>query len=144
MHCLKGICAHVGDLGPVSRKYRELFGPEKQVIKLQSAYFEKLILQYVFNVRKPKRIAKFHGLEPLRCEDIKGIVSPKIGPKSFGTFEKQATGDLCFVSSTVQTCGRQCDPMIGALALRSHGHPRLKNNCPDHWMYLILVVCGST
>jgi len=29
--------------GPVSRKSRELFGPEKPVIKLQSAYFEKLI-----------------------------------------------------------------------------------------------------
>ena len=40
--------------------------------------------------KKPKRIAKFDGLEPRRCEDIKGIVAPEIGPKSFGTFEKQA------------------------------------------------------
>ena len=29
--------------GSVSRKSRELFGPEKQVVKLQSACFEKLI-----------------------------------------------------------------------------------------------------
>ena len=41
-------------------------------------------------MRKIKRIAKFEGLEPRRCEDIKGIVVPDIGPKSFGTFEKQA------------------------------------------------------
>ena len=44
-----------------------------------------------FDVRKTKRIAKFDGLEPRRCEDMKGIVAPEIGPKSFGTFEKQAT-----------------------------------------------------
>ena len=43
-------------------------------------------------MRKIKRIAKFEGLEPQRCEDIKGIVVPDIGPKSFGTFEKQAPG----------------------------------------------------
>ena len=46
----------------------------------------------LFNVRKTKRIAKFDGLEPRRCKDIKGIVAPEIGPKAFGTFEKQATG----------------------------------------------------
>ena len=44
-----------------------------------------------FNVGKTKRIAKFDSLEPRRCEDIKGIVAPEIGSKSFGTFEKQAT-----------------------------------------------------
>ena len=31
------------DQGPVSRKSQERFGPEKPVIKLQSACFEKLI-----------------------------------------------------------------------------------------------------
>ena len=41
-------------------------------------------------MRKIKRIAKFEGLEPRRCEDIKGIVVLDIGPKGFGTFEKQA------------------------------------------------------
>ena len=81
-----------GALGPVSRKSRELFGPEKLVVKLQSACFEKLIFLHVFNTRKIKRIAKFEGLEPRRCEDIKGIVAPERDPKSFGTFEKQAPG----------------------------------------------------
>ena len=31
------------DMGPVSRKSRELFGPEKPVVKLQPACLEKLI-----------------------------------------------------------------------------------------------------
>ena len=44
----------------------------------------------MFNVRKAKRIVKFDGLEPWRCENIKGIVAAEIGPKSLGTFEKQA------------------------------------------------------
>ena len=52
-------------------------GPEKPVVKLQSACFEKLISEYVFNARKTKRIAKLDGLEPRRCEDIKGIVVPE-------------------------------------------------------------------
>ena len=34
---------------------------------------------------------KFDNLEPRCCEDIKGIVAPEIGPKSFGTFERQAS-----------------------------------------------------
>ena len=45
-------------------------------------------------MRKIKRIAKFEGLEPRRCEDIKGIVVPDIDPKSFGTFEKQAPDSI--------------------------------------------------
>ena len=32
----------------------------------------------------------FGGLAPRRCEGIKAIVAPEIGPKSFWTFEKQA------------------------------------------------------
>ena len=51
-----------------------------------------MIFLHAFNMRKIKRIAKFEGLEPRRCEDIKGILLPEIGPKSFGTFEKQAPG----------------------------------------------------
>ena len=90
---IKKLC--VRDLGPVSRKSRELFRPEKLVVKLQSACFEKMIFLHVFNIRQIKRIAKFEGLEPRRCEDIKGIVAPERDPKSFGTFEKQAPG-ACF------------------------------------------------
>ena len=78
--------------GPVSRTSRGLFGPEKLVVKQHSARFQKLIFLHAFNMRKIKRIAKFEGIEPRRCEDIKGIVVRDIGPKSFGTFEKQAPG----------------------------------------------------
>ena len=88
--------------GPVSRTSRELFGPEKLVVKLQSARFEKLTFLQAFNIRKIKRIAKFEGLEPRRCEDIKGIVVPDIGPKSFGTFEKQAPGLRKLLTHTIR------------------------------------------
>ena len=60
----------------------------------QSACSEKLIFLHVFNIRKTKKIAKFEGFEPQRCEDIKAIVAPEIGSKSFGTFEK--TGSALF------------------------------------------------
>ena len=68
--------------GSVSRESQELFGPERQLIKLQSACFEKLIFSHVFYTRK----TKFEGLEPRRCEDIKAIVAPEIGPKNFRDF----------------------------------------------------------
>ena len=35
---------------------------------------------------------KFDDLNPVRSWDTKGIVAPETGPKSFGTFEKLATG----------------------------------------------------
>ena len=59
----------------------------------------------MFNIGKTKRIPKFDGLKPRRCEDIKGIVAPEIGPKSFGTFEKQAPGlnGIVGFHSVVQT-----------------------------------------
>ena len=66
------------------------FRARKAIVKLQSACFEKLIFQHVFNVRKSKWFAKFDGLKSRRYEDIKGIVAPEIGQKSFGNFEKQA------------------------------------------------------
>ena len=44
-------------------------------------------------LRKTKRITKFDGLEPRRCEDVKGIVAPGKGPKIFGTLERQAPDD---------------------------------------------------
>ena len=61
-------------------------------MKLQSACFEKLIFSHVFNVRETKGTAKFDGLEPRRCEDIKGIVASKVDPKGFGTSKKRAPG----------------------------------------------------
>ena len=79
-------------LGPVSRKPRELFGPEKPLLKLRPAYSVKLIFSYVVKGVKVKIIAKFRASRRLRFEDTKRIMSPEIRPKSFGTFEKQAPG----------------------------------------------------
>ena len=35
-------------------------------------------------------MAKFDGLKPRRCEDLKGIVAPEIGLKIVGTLEREA------------------------------------------------------
>ena len=77
-------------LGPVSRKSRELFGPEKSFVKLRPACSVKLVFSYVVKGIKIKINAKFRALRRLRFEDTKRIMSPEIRPKSFGTFEKQA------------------------------------------------------
>jgi len=42
---------------------------------------------------------KFRASRRLRFEDTKRIMSPEMGPKSFGTFEKQAPG--LFGSTTI-------------------------------------------
>ena len=76
--------------GPVSRKFRELFGPEKPFVKLRPAFSVKLVFSYVVKGIKIKITAKFRASRRLRFEDTKRIMSPEIRPKSFGTFEKQA------------------------------------------------------
>ena len=87
MHAL-----HNWGQGPVSRKPRELFGPENPFVKVRPAYSVKLIFSYVVNWIKIKITAKFRASRPLRFEDTKRIMSPEMRPKSFGTFEKQAPG----------------------------------------------------
>ena len=89
------------DLGPVSRKSRELFGPEKPVVKLRPAYSVKLVFSYVVKGIKIKITAKFRASRRLRFEDTKRIMSLEIRPNSFGTFEKQAPGH--FMSLRRQT-----------------------------------------
>ena len=79
-------------LGPVSRKSRELFGPEKPFVKLRPAYSVKLVFSYVVKGIKAKITAKFRASRRLRFEDTKRIMSPEIRPKSFGFFEKPAPG----------------------------------------------------
>ena len=81
-------------LGLVSRKSRELFGPEKSFVKLRPAYSVKLVFLYVVKGIKIKITAKFRASRRLSFEDTKRIISPEIRPKSFGTFEKQATGHM--------------------------------------------------
>ena len=82
----------VNVLGPVSRKSRKLFGPEKPFVKLRPAYSVKLVFSYVVRGIKIKITAKFRASRRLRFEDTKRIMAPEIRPKSFGTFEKQAPG----------------------------------------------------
>ena len=78
--------------GPVSRKSRNLFGPEKPFVKLRPVYSVKLLFSYVERGIKMKTTAKFRASRRLRFADTKRIRSPEMSPKSFGTFEKQAPG----------------------------------------------------
>ena len=58
-------------------------------------------------------IAELDGLEPRCCVDIKGIVVPERGPKSFETFEKQAPGNPRLNSSlafTLKNDNAQSEP----------------------------------
>ena len=84
------------DLGPVSRKSRKLFGPEKPFVKLRPAYSAKLVFSYVVKGIKIKITAKFRASRCITFEDTKRIMSPEMHPKSFGTFEKQAPGFFFF------------------------------------------------
>ena len=88
-------------MGPISRKSRELCGPEKPFEKLRPAYSVKLVFSYVVNEIKIKITAKFCASRRLRFEDTKRIMSPEIRPKRFGTFEKQAP-DLCNAGAVLQ------------------------------------------
>ena len=110
IHCISTIYGHIidprEDLGPVSRKSRELFGPEKPLVKLRLAYSAKLIFSYVVKGIKMKISAKFRASGRLRFEDTKRIMSPEIRPKSFGTFEKRAPAPSCRDSSTAPTLQR--------------------------------------
>ena len=77
-------------LGPVSRKSPELFGSEKAIRKITTCLFCKASLFICCKRNKNENNCKVSCLRRLRFEDTKRIVSPEIGPKSFGSFEKQA------------------------------------------------------
>ena len=81
-----------GPLGPVSRKSRKLFGPEKPFVKLRPAYSVKLVFSYLVKRIKTKITAKFRASKRVRFEDTERVMSSEMRPKSFGTFEKQASG----------------------------------------------------
>ena len=70
------------DLGPVSRK------------SLRPAHSVKLVFSYVVKGIKIKITVKFRASRRLRFEDTKRIIWPETRPKSFGTFEKPAPGNL--------------------------------------------------
>ena len=63
--------------GPVSRKSRKLFGPEKPFVKLRPAYSAKLVFSYVVKGIKIKITAKFRASRCLTFEDTKRIMSPE-------------------------------------------------------------------
>ena len=73
-------------LGPVSRRFRKLFGPEKLFVKLRPASSVKLVFSFVVNGITIKITAKFRASRRLRCDYTKRIMSPEMRPKSF---EKQ-------------------------------------------------------
>ena len=79
-------------MGPVSRKSRELFGPEKPFVKLRPSYSVKVIFSHNVKGIRIKITAKFRASRRLRFEDTKRIMLPEIRPKRFGAFEKQAPG----------------------------------------------------
>ena len=77
-----------------------LESPEKPFVKLRPACSVKLVFSYVVKGIKFKITAKFRASRRLRFKDRKRIMSPEMGPKSFGTSEKRAPGrdlnaDLC-------------------------------------------------
>ena len=78
--------------GPVSRKSRKLFGPERPFVKLQPAYSVRLVFSYVVKGTKIKITAKFRASRRFHFEDTKIIMSPEMCPKRLGTFAKQAPG----------------------------------------------------
>ena len=79
-----------GPLEPVSQKVPRTFRARRASCQTAIRFFWKADLLTCFWCKK--MIGKFDGLERRRCEDIKGIVAPEIGPKGFATFEKQALG----------------------------------------------------
>ena len=122
--------------GPVSRKSRELFGPEKPVVKLWPAYSVKLVFSYVVKGIKIKITAKFRASRRLRFEDTKRIVSPEIRPKSFGTFEKQAPGP----------CRIALSWMHAALNKRHRVSPKTSRKL-DHYLWreiqtIVIISCS--
>ena len=71
------VCLRIRAQGPVSRKSRKLFGPEKPFVKLRPAYCVKLVFSYVVKGLKIKITAKFRVSRRLRFEDTKRIMSPE-------------------------------------------------------------------
>ena len=69
-------------LGPVSRKSRKLFAPEKLFLKLRPVYSVKLVFSNVVKRTPLKITAKFRASRGLSFEDTKRIMSPEMRPNS--------------------------------------------------------------
>ena len=70
-------------LGPVSRKSRKFFGPEKPFVKLRPAYSLNLVFLYVVKGIKIKITATFLTSRRLRFED-RELCHPKCARKVSG------------------------------------------------------------
>ena len=75
MHVRLITCAETKNQGPVSRKSRKLFGPEKPSVKLRPAHSVKLVFSHDVKGRKIKTTSKFRVLERLRFQDTKRSLS---------------------------------------------------------------------
>ena len=60
--------------------------------KIATSYLLKLVFSYVVKGIKIKITSKFRALRRLSLALTKRTMSPKMRPKSFGTFEKRAPG----------------------------------------------------
>ena len=67
-------------------KVPRTFRARKAIRKLRPAYSVKLVFSYVVKGIKIKITTKFRASRRLRFKDTKGIMSPEMRPKSFGTF----------------------------------------------------------
>ena len=71
-------------LGPVCRKSRKLFGPEKPFVELPTACFGEPIFQHVFKVTKRKMTLKFYNSSALLS--YKGNCDTRKWPVKFRDF----------------------------------------------------------
>ena len=91
-------CKNKHGLWPVSRKSRELFGPEKPFVKLRPAYSVKLVFSYVVKGIKIKIIAKFRASRRLRFEKFRDFrdTRPLVFQHRFSHYSSVLTRMLIF------------------------------------------------
>ena len=80
--------------GPISQKSCKIFRPKTPFEKLRPAYSINLVFSYLVKGINIKMTAKFCASRCLHFQDTKRIMSPKMHPKSFGTFKKRAPAGL--------------------------------------------------
>ena len=96
--------------GPVSRKSRKFFGPEKPFVKTPTCLFFKAGLFICCKRNKIKITATFLASRRLRFEDTKRIMSPEMRPKSLGTFERNGPPGH-FTSLKDKNGGEMCNKL---------------------------------
>ena len=95
--------------GPVSRKSRKFFGPEKPFVKLRPAYSLKLVFLYVVKGMKIKITATFLASRRLRFEDTKRIVTRNAPEKSRDFRETGPKADLFEAGLALNRAKHHCN-----------------------------------